>query len=1101
MIKKYSLSKKPKVSIIIASYNHEKYIEDAINSVFNQTYQDFEIVIVDDCSKDNSVKKIQKFKDKRIKLICLDRNGGQFAATNKCIEESNGQYLAILNSDDKFCSEKIEKQVKVLDDNSNIKAVFTFVSFIDEDGNVVKDKKDTWFEQPNRTRYEWLNHFFYYGNKLCHPSVLLRRECHDKLGYYKESFSQMADFDFWIKLCLNYEIFIIPEELTMFRIRANNANRSSNSSETLNRTLWEYTDILNNYLSIKTIKELFTIFPEAKDKYHHIKDKKLISFIISMLAIEANYYSTYKNAYLIFVIRTLFALLNDNKISKKIEEQTNFTYTIFFDLLSKCDITNIVKVSNLEKQIYDLEVKLLGTEQHLKDAYEDSKSNWDYSRVLESKIKQLEQQMHNIVSSKTYHFLALFKEAFHSKKKLLLLPLRISWFFVPEKIKNKTRKSVFYKKLREFLLEKRFFNLLSKNEIQINITYKKWDYSKPFISIILVANNINGLSKTLKMITNQTFKNIEIKVLFNGAIDPNITKIIEDFDDHRIKLLLRYNQRFSNCENEGIRSSYGKYIYCSHLNEEIKPTFIEKCIFILENTNYDVCYIDFFKCGYTYKMNENINNVISLLKEKKSVFKSAVFKKLIYTNVGGFDQSLDNGFEELDFWIRILKLNYLFEKINDNQLIILDNYSYVINNNQRNEIYENIVWKKHKSFFINYKKQDIRKQNIKFIIQNNNINMLQNMTTDNNYKMLIAMPYMVIGGADTVLMQISKFLIKNNFDLIFITTLKHSDKEGDTSNEFKSITKEVYDLCEFLNDHNKWKDFIYYLIETRKINLIFIIGCEYMYNLLPEIKIKYPYIKIVDQLYNEFGHIANNRKYKQYIDINFVENERVEFVLENQYLELKSKIKLIPNGVNIHEFIPYVKNTKNEYLYNKYNIPNNKFIISYFGRLSEEKSPDVFIELVKELYYNEYLFFLLCGNGPLFNIIEKKVKENKLGDKVLLLGFVNTIEFLKITNVVVVPSKLDGRPNIVLESMSMGIPVVASSVGGLPKIIKNEYNGFLNLIGDINGFKKSILSLFNDKKLYDKISKNSRQYALENLDIEIMFKKYLDILLHLIKGN
>ena len=130
----------PKVSIGIPSYNHEKYISETIESILNQTFQDFEIIITDDGSSDNSLDVIKSISDPRIKLFVFDENQGACKAVNNCIKNSRGEYFAYVSSDDVWDKDKLEKQVKFLDENPHFPAVFTKVNIIDEDGKEFIDK-------------------------------------------------------------------------------------------------------------------------------------------------------------------------------------------------------------------------------------------------------------------------------------------------------------------------------------------------------------------------------------------------------------------------------------------------------------------------------------------------------------------------------------------------------------------------------------------------------------------------------------------------------------------------------------------------------------------------------------------------------------------------------------------------------------------------------------------------------------------------------------------------------------------------------------------------------------------------------------------------
>ncbi|AMC10135.1 glycosyl transferase [Lutibacter profundi] len=137
------------VSIITPNYNCEKYIATTIESVINQTYKNWELIIVDDCSTDNSVKIINDFinKDKRIKLIKLSKNSGPAVARNKAIEVSKGSYMAFLDSDDLWFPKFLESSIKVIQNTEG----FVFASYHRYDENLNPYLRD--FKVPKRVNY------------------------------------------------------------------------------------------------------------------------------------------------------------------------------------------------------------------------------------------------------------------------------------------------------------------------------------------------------------------------------------------------------------------------------------------------------------------------------------------------------------------------------------------------------------------------------------------------------------------------------------------------------------------------------------------------------------------------------------------------------------------------------------------------------------------------------------------------------------------------------------------------------------------------------------------------------------------------------------
>ena len=126
------------ISIIIPAYNAEKTIDEAIQSVFQQTYQKWELIIINDCSSDKTEEFVKKYLDQNNKIIFLnnEKNLGVSATRNKGIAASKGEWIAFLDSDDKWNSEKLEKQVRLIKKNKMADLVFTGIAFINHRGLV-----------------------------------------------------------------------------------------------------------------------------------------------------------------------------------------------------------------------------------------------------------------------------------------------------------------------------------------------------------------------------------------------------------------------------------------------------------------------------------------------------------------------------------------------------------------------------------------------------------------------------------------------------------------------------------------------------------------------------------------------------------------------------------------------------------------------------------------------------------------------------------------------------------------------------------------------------------------------------------------------------
>jgi glycosyltransferase involved in cell wall biosynthesis len=279
----------PRVSVILPSYNHERFVAIALESVLAQTYQDFEIVITDDASTDGSVGVLTAYqqRDSRIKLF-LNRVNYERHSVNHCIENSSGEYVAVLSSDDEFFPTKLEEQVAFLDDHSDVAAVFTNARIVNEQGRALADPThfyQTIFEQPNRSRHEWLNHFFFKGNCLCHPSVLIRRSVYETLGLYNPLLGALDDLDMWVRLCLHHDIHVLPQKLLNYRVLDREANFSGDKPENFRRSQFEWVKILDHFATPNGVAQIHLIFPNVASEVWQRGDA-VARHVLAELALE-----------------------------------------------------------------------------------------------------------------------------------------------------------------------------------------------------------------------------------------------------------------------------------------------------------------------------------------------------------------------------------------------------------------------------------------------------------------------------------------------------------------------------------------------------------------------------------------------------------------------------------------------------------------------------------------------------------------------------------------------------------------------------------------------------------------------------------------------
>jgi glycosyltransferase involved in cell wall biosynthesis len=200
----------PKVSVIIPTYNRAGLLKRAIQSVLNQIYQDFEIIIVDDASTDNTENVIESFKEHRIRYIKHESNKGAAVARNTGIKFANENYIAFQDSDDEWLPGKLEKQMEIIEHASpRVGVVYTGYRRII--GN-----KETYFppswvnKRENDIHKELLKNRF-----IGIPTALIRRECFEKSGLFDERLPQLEDWEMWLRISKFYEFKCIDEPLVI----------------------------------------------------------------------------------------------------------------------------------------------------------------------------------------------------------------------------------------------------------------------------------------------------------------------------------------------------------------------------------------------------------------------------------------------------------------------------------------------------------------------------------------------------------------------------------------------------------------------------------------------------------------------------------------------------------------------------------------------------------------------------------------------------------------------------------------------------------------------------------------------------------------------
>lgn len=332
----------PKISILTPSFNHEKFVGFFIESVLKQTLEDFELIIVDDCSSDNNVNEILKFKDPRIKLIQHPYNQGINAGINTAFENASGEYLVFCASDDMLTPNALEVLCKALDKNPSLKAIYPSLVKIDENG--VKDK-ERFGESENKTRAEHLYDLFMQGNYLTSPGMAMKTTDFKEILYPLDiAMCNQQDTQMHIKILLNGEIKILDDILVMYRFDPKTSNVSARTDITIRRENMEIERLMDTFLAMKDIDLLQKIFAKEIAKLGINPQEDMIEYFLGRMALLSPV-----EAIQVWGYHKVMESYSTKESAKRLKDTYGFDFKTYLDLAHYATDKTLAKYRKYKK--------------------------------------------------------------------------------------------------------------------------------------------------------------------------------------------------------------------------------------------------------------------------------------------------------------------------------------------------------------------------------------------------------------------------------------------------------------------------------------------------------------------------------------------------------------------------------------------------------------------------------------------------------------------------------------------------------------------------------------------------------------------------------
>src|SRR3989442_18772 len=219
---------RPKVSVCIPTHNRSRYLRRAIESVLGQTFRDYEVLVVDNASSDDTASTVSAFKDGRLRYYRNERDVGMVRNWNRCLELAQGDCVALLHDDDFWLAQYLERVVSVMERHSSVGLVYSAAVVVDLDGN------ERWIHRHWDTDQVVSGHSAFKeligGNRILCPTALIRRRCFDTVGVFDEGVECGADWEMWLRICLHYDVAYVAEPLGCYRTQHGSPSDHHSSS-------------------------------------------------------------------------------------------------------------------------------------------------------------------------------------------------------------------------------------------------------------------------------------------------------------------------------------------------------------------------------------------------------------------------------------------------------------------------------------------------------------------------------------------------------------------------------------------------------------------------------------------------------------------------------------------------------------------------------------------------------------------------------------------------------------------------------------------------------------------------------------------------------
>jgi GT2 family glycosyltransferase/SAM-dependent methyltransferase len=436
---------------------------------------------------------------------------------------------------------------------------------------------------------------------------VIRKSCYEACGLYRFGLAQLADFDMWIRLCLKYEIHVLPEKLTKFRVLDNEANASGNRPETRIRGLYEGYKLLSNYRQVSRIEDLIKIFPLAA-KFDR-GDETDLDFVLAMITLEDNTFTFTR----LFGLDLLFSAISDSKRSEVIKRLYDFDYKSFIALTAQYDVFSREEVSMLWHKLWARDASIIGLNASIIGLTDETVKRGEWALRLDAELKEEHARLLDIMHSNSWQLTLplrkariwisnLMQETKRCLKKIIHGLYRLLPFSESAKKKMKfylySRMGLLFRGMPGYqnweIAQKKADELKNqdgyepKPPVLISIDMKQARtvasglnfvyHEHPNVSIIIPV--FNGLEYTLCCLTSikncSSQNTFEIIIIDDGSTDET-QRVISSIQNIRY-IKNSNNLGFIRSCNKAAKAARGKYLLFLNNDTQVMPNWLDALV-------------------------------------------------------------------------------------------------------------------------------------------------------------------------------------------------------------------------------------------------------------------------------------------------------------------------------------------------------------------------------------------------------------------------------------------------------------------------------------------------------------------------------------------